>query len=65
MVTLMPPAVIYQQLDVLHLLNTARNIFQNTWQQPTYPYNDQAKVGNPTQSTIVNQVIKDVKVKLM
>ena len=31
----------------------------------TYPYNDQAKVGNPTQSTIVNQVIKDVKVKLM
>ena len=27
----------------------------------TYPYNDQAKVGNPTQSTVVNQVIKDVK----
>ena len=27
----------------------------------TYPYNDQAKVGNPTQSTVVNQVVKDVK----
>ena len=27
----------------------------------TYPYNDQAKVGNPTQSTVMNQVIKDVK----
>ena len=27
----------------------------------TYPYNDQANVGNPTQSTVVNQVIKDVK----
>ena len=27
----------------------------------SYPYNDQAKVGNPTQSTAVNQVIKDVK----